>query len=307
MTTVFIGGSRHISRLPLEVKARLDSVIDKQHKVLIGDANGADKAVQKHLADASYQNVTVFCTGEHYRNNLGHWPTHNVVPPKGAKGFSFYAAKDREMAKEADIGLMIWDGKSPGTLLNVLRLVKSGKISVLYNAPEKRSINIDLPCWDRFLTRCDASLIEDLKSRATPDELDFVDKREHNQVLTSEPTDASERQAPDTTGISDVTLTEALNTALATSESANFIEALGEYARKRGMTGIAKKTGLARESLYRALSSDGNPEFSTILRVVSAMGLRLEAIKMSPGSTDLEVEDPTKRTIEQGDLQGSLY
>src|SRR6202161_2681998 len=105
MTTVFIGGSRHISRLPSEIKTRLDSVIDKQHKVLIGDANGADKAVQKHLADASYQNVIVFCTGDHYRNNLGHWPTHNVSPPKGAKGFSFYAAKDKEMAKEADFGL----------------------------------------------------------------------------------------------------------------------------------------------------------------------------------------------------------
>lgn len=302
MKTVFIGGSRHISRLPSEVKARLDSVIDKQHRVLIGDANGADKAVQKHLADASYQNVTVYCTGEEYRNNLGHWPVHNVVPPEGAKGFSFYAAKDREMAREADIGLMIWDGKSPGTLLNVLRLVKNGKISVLYNAPEKRSINIDLPQWDKFLDRCDASLIRDLQSRATPDELEFVDK--HDQESTSGLRDSSEQQSSNPIAISDVQLT-ALNAALATSEFATFIEVLGEYARKRGMTEIAKETGLARESLYRALSSGGNPEFSTILRVISAIGLRLEACSMSP-MPDRE-RSTAKRVREHKNVQGSLY
>ncbi|HTV54188.1 MAG TPA: addiction module antidote protein [Terriglobia bacterium] len=303
MKTVFIGGSRHISRLPSEVKARLDSVIDKQHRVLIGDANGADKAVQKHFADASYQNVTVYCTGEEYRNNLGHWPVHNVVPPKGAKGFSFYAAKDREMAREADIGLMIWDGKSPGTLLNVLRLVKNGKISVLYNAPEKRSINIDLPQWDKFLGRCDASLIRDLQSRATPDELEFVDK--HDQEPTSGLKDSSEKQSSNPIAISDVQLTEALNVALATSEFATFIEVLGEYARKRGMTEIAKETGLARESLYRALSSGGNPEFSTILRVISAIGLRLEACSMSPMPDGKR--STAKRVREHKNVQGSLY
>ncbi|HSV57194.1 MAG TPA: addiction module antidote protein [Magnetospirillaceae bacterium] len=47
--------------------------------------------------------------------------------------------------------------------------------------------------------------------------------------------------------------------------------------RTRGMTGIARQTGLGRESLYKALSPEGNPEFITILKVVRALGLRLHA------------------------------
>ncbi|KER04014.1 putative addiction module antidote protein [Photorhabdus temperata subsp. temperata Meg1] len=51
--------------------------------------------------------------------------------------------------------------------------------------------------------------------------------------------------------------------------------ALGTIARARGMTQVAKDAGLSRESLYRALSGDGNPEFGTILKVVKALGLKL--------------------------------
>ena len=51
--------------------------------------------------------------------------------------------------------------------------------------------------------------------------------------------------------------------------------ALGDVARARGMSEIAGKAGLSRESLYRALSKDGNPEFATVLRVVRALGMRI--------------------------------
>jgi probable addiction module antidote protein len=57
--------------------------------------------------------------------------------------------------------------------------------------------------------------------------------------------------------------------------------ALGDIARARGMSDIAKATGLSRESLYRALGPNGNPEFGTILRVVKALGLRLTAVPAS--------------------------
>jgi len=53
--------------------------------------------------------------------------------------------------------------------------------------------------------------------------------------------------------------------------------ALGDIARAKGMTEIAREAGLGRESLYKALSPGGNPEFSTILKVVRALGLRLHA------------------------------
>lgn len=52
-------------------------------------------------------------------------------------------------------------------------------------------------------------------------------------------------------------------------------QAIGEVARARGMMQLARDTGLSRESLYRALSADGNPSFATVLKVLRALGLQL--------------------------------
>ena len=51
-------------------------------------------------------------------------------------------------------------------------------------------------------------------------------------------------------------------------------DGIGDIAREKGMSKVASDTGLARESLYRALSADGNPEFSTIMKVMNSLGLR---------------------------------
>jgi len=66
-----------------------------------------------------------------------------------------------------------------------------------------------------------------------------------------------------------------MNEVLATEDPAFIADALGIVARARGMSEAARLSGLSRESLYRALSPEGNTEFATILRVVRAMGLRL--------------------------------
>ena len=66
-----------------------------------------------------------------------------------------------------------------------------------------------------------------------------------------------------------------MNAAMEENDPALFTSALGDIARARGMTEIAKKAGVSRESLYRALSRDGNPEFATVVKVMSAMGLRM--------------------------------
>jgi probable addiction module antidote protein len=55
----------------------------------------------------------------------------------------------------------------------------------------------------------------------------------------------------------------------------NIAAALGDIARARGMTRLARETGLAREALYRALSRDGNPSLSTLLKVTRALGVQL--------------------------------
>jgi len=277
MNTVFVGGSRHISRLSAEVKERLNNVMKNGDDVIVGDANGVDKAVQKHLFESAYEKVTVFCSGEHYRNNLGKWPTQHVKPPQNAKGFQFYAAKDREMATRADFGLMIWDGKSAGTILNVLRLARAGKISVLFNVPKKEAINISTAQWDDFLSQCTTDLRADLRARATPDEWEpkTINQQPSFFEAPELPPATTVPEAPIST--SEVDLAATINAALAAADPMSFVDALGTLARMRGMTQVAKDAGLARESLYRSLSSGGNPEFATVLKVMAAIGLRLEA------------------------------
>jgi len=58
-------------------------------------------------------------------------------------------------------------------------------------------------------------------------------------------------------------------------DAAFIAKALGNVAKARSMTQLAKDTGLGRESLYKALSGEGNPSFGTILKVINALGLKL--------------------------------
>ena len=75
MQCVFVAGSRALSKLNAQVKERLDNIVKQNFTVLVGDANGADKAVQRYLAERSYQHVVVYCM-DLCRNNIGNWPTH---------------------------------------------------------------------------------------------------------------------------------------------------------------------------------------------------------------------------------------
>ena len=68
-----------------------------------------------------------------------------------------------------------------------------------------------------------------------------------------------------------------LEAALEENDPALVTAALGDIARAKGMTQVARDAGLGRESLYKALSPTGNPEFATILKVVAALGLQLHA------------------------------
>ena len=63
----------------------------------------------------------------------------------------------------------------------------------------------------------------------------------------------------------------------APDDPAGIARALGDIARAKGMSQVAKDAGLSRESLYRALSAEGNPSFATILKVTKALGVRLHA------------------------------
>ena len=68
-----------------------------------------------------------------------------------------------------------------------------------------------------------------------------------------------------------------IDEAMATDDASFIAKCLGDVARARGMSQIAKDSGLSRESLYKALSENGNPSFATVLKVARALGVRLHA------------------------------
>lgn len=72
-----------------------------------------------------------------------------------------------------------------------------------------------------------------------------------------------------------------LEAALEEGDPALVAAALGDIARAKGMSQLARETGLGRESLYKALSPTGNPEFATVMKVVAALGLKLRATPAS--------------------------
>ncbi|WP_062307870.1 addiction module antidote protein [Polynucleobacter sinensis] len=73
----------------------------------------------------------------------------------------------------------------------------------------------------------------------------------------------------------DADIAEYLTVVLEDGDPALFVAAIGDIARAKGMTDIAKKSGVTRESLYRALKIEARPRFETVTRVIHALGMKL--------------------------------
>ncbi len=142
MIKVFIGGSIKLSKINKDIQRRIDNIIESRYTILIGDANGIDKSVQQYLYSKNYMNVLVFCSGNECRNNVGHWKVKYIETNTSLKGRHLYTVKDVEMAKYTDFGMMIWDGKSTGTLNNIMNLIKLNKKILLYLSPTKQFYTI---------------------------------------------------------------------------------------------------------------------------------------------------------------------
>lgn len=76
----------------------------------------------------------------------------------------------------------------------------------------------------------------------------------------------------------DAAIAEYMTAMLETGDSAMLLMALNDVARARGMAQVARDSGLGRESLYKALAPGAKPRFDTILKVLSALGIRLAAV-----------------------------
>ena len=143
MQAVFLGGSRRIARLNQSVRSKLDEFLARGLWIFVGDANGADRGIQQHLASRSYERVIVYSVTDIPRNNVGNWKVRLVEAPRGARGFDLYSAKDKQMAEDASFGLMLWDGKSRGTFENARNLLERGKPVALYLGPARCFVNLE--------------------------------------------------------------------------------------------------------------------------------------------------------------------
>ena len=86
---------------------------------------------------------------------------------------------------------------------------------------------------------------------------------------------------------SDEMISAFIDAALEDGDPALVAAAIGDIARAKGMTAIAREAGVSRESLYKALSAEGNPELATILKVLKALQLRLTvSVDKRSGSTE---------------------
>ena len=97
-----------------------------------------------------------------------------------------------------------------------------------------------------------------------------------NKVIVTHPWDAAEHLE------TEEDMVAYLDAALEDGDPAVIVAVVGDIARAKGMTQIASEAGLGRESLYKALSSSGNPEFATILKVVRALGLKFTVQVANP-------------------------
>lgn len=159
MTTVFLSGSRSINRINNKVRDRLKNIVNNKFLVVVGDANGADKVLQKYLREFNYENVIVYCSGQNFRNNIGEWTVHHVSVDPKLKRRKFYTEKDKEMADVADYGFVLWDGKSTGSINNVIELLKRNKESLVYFTLDKKFYSIsNINELKELLNKCNSDV-----------------------------------------------------------------------------------------------------------------------------------------------------
>ena len=135
---IFIAELKAIKELDENISKKLENICAKNYEVLVGDADGIDSSVQKFLQLKSYRNVIVFASKGIARNNYGDWKIETVKVDNHVTRFDFYAQKDLAMAKKADIGFMIWNGKSKGTFNNIINLLTFEKEVILYFVPNQK-------------------------------------------------------------------------------------------------------------------------------------------------------------------------
>ena len=279
MTTVFIAGSISISRLHEKVQERINKIVSSDFNVVVGDADGADTSIQECLHSYNANKVTIYCTGEVPRNNIASWPVHRVQSKARAGTRAFFTAKDLEMAKNSDYGLMIWDCKSTGTLSNVIELLKERKKSVVFVNKNKDFVTIsskpDLDNLLKFMSEHARSKAEgkiglSAKIAALSQESFFLDPP-HNEAAESTQKDLLDAPV-------DPNVTEA-NESESVKLRAVLMSALAEYIVRTHLSQsqAAKMFGVTQPRISDLTRGKVDVfGLDTLVNMASTAGLRVE-------------------------------
>ena len=125
--TIFLGGSKIITRLDDRTKEDLIDYMNLGHNIVVGDCMGADFQMQKLFAENGYPFVTVYYSGDRPRFNLGNWKTKHVSSNKYLSDYERQKLKDNQMVLDSDFGYMLLQGQTKGTMANVHKLLEENK------------------------------------------------------------------------------------------------------------------------------------------------------------------------------------
>ena len=140
---VFIGGSRSIKELDKNVIRTLFDELNSNAKILVGDADGVDTEIQKFCKQHNYNNVLIYASNGKTRNNVGNFSVQNIFVDKNTYSKEYFIKKDIAMTNDADYGIVIWDGKSKGSLNQLYRMIRQNKPCRVYLATEKHWTTIE--------------------------------------------------------------------------------------------------------------------------------------------------------------------
>lgn len=140
--TVFVSGKVKFDKeIPKRVRNEIDTIIENNAKIIIGDAPGTDKRVQDYLAKKGYLNVEVYTTDKQVRNNVGGWNVNTISGNGETDERSIRRQKDIAMTQRATKGLAISsddDRPDSATALNIRRLADKGVNTLVYDYKKKK-------------------------------------------------------------------------------------------------------------------------------------------------------------------------
>ncbi len=135
VTTIFLGGSKTIGHLPEDFIDRLDFFISEGNKFIIGDAHGADLAIQNYLHSKGCKNVTVYCSGDKCHFNVGDWKTERVYDENECPRLY------DEMVEVSNCAFLIWDGESQETA-NIIKSLRQRGLPIFIYRTDRDALSV---------------------------------------------------------------------------------------------------------------------------------------------------------------------